>query len=231
MLELFPEGLAEERESGAARLVAFTDEAGVERLRATFDGVRVEPVDEGWEAAWRRFHRPVQVAGLWIGPPWEQPDPGLPPVVIDPGRAFGTGAHPTTQLCIELLTELERGSVMDVGCGSGVLAIAACRLGFAPVGALDVDEAAVEATRRNARANEVELTVARVDVTAERVPDARIVVANIDLAGLGRITWPAGAELLIASGYCESDRPEIRGFRQLRRATRDAWAADLFGRG
>ena len=72
-------------------------------------------------------------------------------VVIDPGRAFGTGAHETTRLCLELLLELDRGSFLDVGCGSGVLAIAAAKLGFAPVVALDVDNAAVDASRRNAK--------------------------------------------------------------------------------
>src|SRR5205814_1760774 len=77
-------------------------------------------------------------------------------VVIEPGRAFGTGAPPPTQLCVELLLELEGGSVVDVGCGSGVLSIVAAKLGFAPVRALDSDEHAVEATRANARANGVD---------------------------------------------------------------------------
>ena len=62
-----------------------------------------------------RFHRPVEVGSLWIGPPWEEPTPGLVPVVIDPGLAFGTGAHPTTQLCLELIQPLERSSLLDIG--------------------------------------------------------------------------------------------------------------------
>ncbi len=102
MLELFPEGFAELSGAEATELVAFTDEAGAERLRARFDDVRVEAVPDGWETEWMRFHRPVEVGSLWIGPPWEKPTPGLVPVVIDPGLAFGTGAHPTTQLCLEL---------------------------------------------------------------------------------------------------------------------------------
>ncbi len=79
---------------------------------------------------------------------------GLIDLVVDPGQAFGTGAHATTRLCLELLLDVEpRGSLADLGCGSGVLALAAARLGFAPVVALDHEAAAVEATLENARAN------------------------------------------------------------------------------
>ena len=73
MLELFPEGYAEAREEDSIELAAFTDEEGAERLRSTFGDVRVEPVLEGWEDEWRRFHRPVQIGALWVGPPWEKP--------------------------------------------------------------------------------------------------------------------------------------------------------------
>ena len=76
---------------------------------------RSSPSPDGWEDEWKRFHRPVEVGSLWIGPPWEEPTPGSSPVVIDPGRAFGTGAHPTTRLCLELIQSLERASLLDVG--------------------------------------------------------------------------------------------------------------------
>ena len=150
MLELFPEGFVEEQRGDSVELAAFTDAAGADRLRDRFGRVETEPVAPGWEDEWKRFHRPVQVGSLWIGPPWENPPAGLETVVIDPGRAFGTGAHPTTRLCVELLLELKRGSIIDVGCGSGVVAIAASKLGFAPAVAIDLDEAAVEAAKRNA---------------------------------------------------------------------------------
>ena len=149
MVELFPAGFAEESRGEAVELVAFTDEAGVRRMEETFGEVGTAAVLSGWEDEWRRFHVPVLVGSLWVGPPWAEPAPGLTPVVIDPGRAFGTGGHATTRLCLELLHELERGSFVDVGCGSGVLAIAAAKLGFGPVVALDLDEAAVEAARRS----------------------------------------------------------------------------------
>src|SRR5205814_10308700 len=117
-------------------------------------------VAEGWDDAWRAFHHGVVVGRLWVGPPWEAPPPAVEAVVIDPGRAFGTGAHPTTRLCLELLQELRPTSLLDVGCGSGGLPIAAALLGFAPVFGVDTEPASVKATLANARAN-------RADVSAQ----------------------------------------------------------------
>ena len=109
-------------------LAAYTDAAGATVLWRAFGEYSWSEVPEDWQHRWREFHRAVRVGPLWVGPPVA----GRPPadaiaVVIDPGRAFGTGAHPTTQLCLELLLDLapRGGSVVDVGCGSGVLAIAA----------------------------------------------------------------------------------------------------------
>src|SRR5919198_845465 len=118
-----------------------------------FGGASAKDVAADWRAPWKSCPHPGGVGPLWIGPPWIEPPPSGTAIVIEPGRAFGTGAHPTTQLCIELLLELERGSVADLGCGSGVLAIAAAKLGFEPGLAFDPDEHAVPATRANAGAN------------------------------------------------------------------------------
>jgi ribosomal protein L11 methyltransferase len=230
MLELFPEGFAEEARGDAVELAAFTDEAGAERLRERFGDVETLPVAAGWEDEWKQFHKPVEVGPLWIGPPWEAAPAGREPVVIDPGRAFGTGAHPTTRLCIELLLELERGSVLDVGCGSGVLSIAACKLGFAPVTAVDLDEAAVEASTRNAEANGVEVDVRLLDAASGELPAADIVVANIDLPTLAVLATGSSSSSLVTSGYLESDRLTFPGLVHVERRAEAGWAADLFAR-
>ena len=230
MLELFPEGFAEQTRGDALELVAFTDEAGAERLRERFGNVETLPVAAGWDEEWKRFHRPVEVGPLWIGPPWEPVPAGREQVVIDPGRAFGTGAHPTTRLCIELLLELERGSVLDVGCGSGVVSIAACKLGFAPVTAVDVDEAAVEAATRNAEANGVEVDVRLLDAASDELPAAETMVANIDLPTLAALPAAPISRSLVTSGYSESDRPAFPGLHHVARRAEAGWAADLFAR-
>jgi ribosomal protein L11 methyltransferase len=230
MLELFPEGFAESGGPEATELVAFTDEAGADRLRAMFGDVRVEFVPDGWESEWMRFHRPVEVGSLWIGPPWEEPTPGLVPVVIDPGLAFGTGAHPTTQLCLELIQPLERSSLLDIGSGSGVLAIAACKLGFDPVVAIDVDEAAVAATRQNAGSNDVHVEAALVDAAGGALPDAELTLANIDFGTVSKLALPERSRVLVTSGYYESDLPAVAGFKQVDRLVKERWAADVFRR-
>jgi ribosomal protein L11 methyltransferase len=228
MLALFPEGFVEERRGDSVELAAFTDERGADLLAERFGRVATEPVSLGWEDEWKRFHAPVEVGPLWIGPPWEQPAAGLEPVVIDPGRAFGTGAHPTTRLCVELLLELDRGSVLDLGCGSGVLAIVARKLGFGPVVAIDSDEAAIDAATRNAAANGVELELRLHDATAATLPAAEIVLANLDLPTLDRLTPPAECNALVTSGYSEGDRLAFAGFAHDARRGEGGWAADLF---
>ena len=186
-----------------------------------FDVVEVDDVAEGWEDAWRSFHHGVRVGGCWVGPPWEEPPGDAIAVVIDPGRAFGTGAHATTRLCLELLQEVEPTSLLDVGCGSGVLSVAAAKLGFSPVSALDVDEVALDVTAANAAANGV-----AVDVVTQPVP-SRLGVMNIALDVVERLLPELPVERAIASGYLERDDPRAAGWRRVERRVRDGWAADL----
>jgi ribosomal protein L11 methyltransferase len=230
MLELFPEGFEELDHPDGLELVAYTDDAGEERLWAAFGEVAAEEVAGGWEERWREFHRPVRVGRLWVGPPWEQPPTDVEAIVVDPGRAFGTGGHATTRLCLELIDEIERGSLLDVGCGSGVLAIGAARLGFAPVTAIDQDHAAVEATLRNAAVNGVTLDCRRADALSEQLPSADVVVANISAEAVERLLPRLDARTVVTSGYLEGDLPESDGFARAGRRTQSGWAADVFRR-
>ena len=212
--------------------------------------VRGSEVPDDWAERWRRFHRPVLVAGrLYVRPPWEQPAvrPGVEEVVIDPGQAFGTGSHPTTEGCLELLVELagERrtsaaaGSLADLGCGSGVLAIAAAKLGFGPVTAVDADLAALEATERNARVNGVTLDrLERVNLRDDAPPGAETVVANLMRPLLLRLAprlLELAPERVILSGLLDAEAGEVvaalaPGLEERRRVSSRGWSSILLER-
>jgi ribosomal protein L11 methyltransferase len=227
MIELFPEGFEEADDGDDVELAAYTDAGGEERLWHAFGGAQSADVESGWEDRWRSFHRPVTVGPLWVGPPWERPPADGTAVVVDPGRAFGTGAHPTTRLCLELLLDLPRGSLLDVGCGSGVLAIAGAKLGFAPVVAIDVDPLAVEATRLNAEANGVEVESVLRDGTREP-QTAEIAVANIALEAVQGVSKAVTCSRLVTSGYLVSDPLDLPGYTRRRRLDGEGWAADVW---
>ncbi len=229
-LELVPVGFQEVQEGGLLDLVLYVAQVEVEAVLRVFPDARAASVEPGWEEAWRAFHRPVRAGGVWIGPPWETPPPGEPSVVIDPGRAFGTGAHPTTQLCVELLAAAPRGSLLDVGCGSGVLGIAAARLGYGPLMAVDDDPVAVEVTRANAAVNGVALAALVADATTARLPPAEIAVANILLAPVEAVLSRLDARAAITSGYLAGQRPAAVGWEWCDGRELDGWAADLFRR-
>ncbi|HET7572726.1 MAG TPA: 50S ribosomal protein L11 methyltransferase [Gaiellaceae bacterium] len=195
-----------------------------------FDVVATEEVPEGWQDRWRRFHHAVRVGRCWVGPPWQEPDADAVAVVIDPGRAFGTGAHATTRLTLELLQEQGPSSLLDVGCGSGVLAIAAAKLGFAPVVGVDAEEAAIEVTLANAAANGVEVSARRLDALAEPLPETELALANVALDVVEALLPRLPAPRAVTSGYLERDEPQVPGWRRLDRRTADGWAADLLER-
>jgi len=193
-----------------------------------FGAVDSRPVADDWERRWRRFHQPVRLGSLWIGPPWRTPAADALPVVIDPGRAFGTGGHATTRLCLELLEELPRGSLLDVGCGSGVLSIAAVKLGFAPVIAVDTDPNAVEATTANARRNGVALDVRPADGRADELPAADVAVANIALDVVEALLPRLKAPVAVTSGYRGEDRLAAPGWRSRAVREREGWASHVW---
>jgi ribosomal protein L11 methyltransferase len=229
MLELFPHGFEERDAPDGLELAAYTDSAGEEKLWAAFGRVTSKALASGWEDRWREFHRPVRIGPLWIGPPWERPDRELA-VTIDPGRAFGTGGHPTTRLCLGLLLELEPTSLLDAGCGSGILAVAAAKLGFDPVVALDQDPAAIDAARRNAEVNGVALDLRIADALSSELPDTAVTVANLTGELVRELAPRLASGVLVASGYLEFDQVELDGFVRAKRRRAEGWAADLFRR-
>jgi ribosomal protein L11 methyltransferase len=229
MLELFPEGFEEVDRPEGVELAAYTDAAGEERVWAFFGGARSADVDGDWADKWRAFHRPARVGRLWVGPPWEDtPDDALA-VVIDPGRAFGTGSHPTTRLCLQMLQELEPQPLLDVGCGSGVLSIAAALLGFDPVTGVDIEAPSITATLENAAANGVEVSAVLV-AADERLPRAGLVIANVSLEAVEALPLRIDAETLVTSGYFAAETPELDGYAHQRRTTADGWACDVYRR-
>lgn len=152
--------------------------------------VEASEVADDWADRWRAFHQPVMVGdpetgpAVWIRPPWEPGRNDVAEVVVDPGRAFGTGAHPTTRLCVEALIEIARedgqfGGLTDLGCGSGVLTIAAGKLGWEPLAGCDNETAAVAAARMNAEVNGVEANFERIDLKLGLPKLAPVAVANL----------------------------------------------------
>ena len=241
LLELAPQGVEETEVGDAVIEYAVYGAAGeipaLPDLRAAAGSALVEvttsEVADDWSTRWRAHHRPVTIGDrLQIRPPWVQD------VVIDPGQAFGTGAHHTTRLCLELLLELDPGGpLIDVGCGSGVLAIAAAKLGWEPVLGLDHERESVEATRDNAAANGVAVEVRRFDLRDERVPSAPTVVANLLRPLLLQVAEDGFEDgrpsALIASGLLAAEADEVaaafarRGLREQARRTGGEWAAVL----
>jgi ribosomal protein L11 methyltransferase len=198
-------------------------------------------VADDWAERWRSFHRPLVLGdALVVRPPWEPPRDGPAlDVVIDPGQAFGTGAHATTRGCLELLLELEPGgALLDVGCGSGVLAIAAAKLGWGPVVAVDHDPLAVAAAEANAAANGVPVQARRLDVRADALPAAPTVLANLLRPLLLEVAARLGPppERLVAGGLLTAEAGEVarafaaHGLAEAGRREHEGWASLLLER-
>jgi ribosomal protein L11 methyltransferase len=233
VLEVFADGVEERRGTAGGLELAIYCAERPSQLPAVVGTWSEEPVADGWEDGWRAFHTGQTVAGkLWIGPPWVEPPAGVPAVVIDPGRAFGTGSHATTLLCLELLLEQPPGPLLDLGCGSGVLAIAAAQLGHAPVLACDDDPIAVEVAGENAAANRCAIQVWQCDALYDELPKGiGLWLANLQLAPLQELAWrPDLPPRLIASGLLGHEQFTMPGYRIAESRTLAGWKGMLLER-
>jgi ribosomal protein L11 methyltransferase len=262
LLELAPAGFEQVDGDGFVEFALYGAPGELPTLPtgpADIAGIRVEvsgsEVGDDWATRWREFHTPAQIGHLHVRPPWTDPPTEGIDIVIDPAQAFGTGAHPTTRLSLELLLELAgaRGAppaqagppppaaalppLVDLGCGSGVLAIAAAKLGFAPVTALDHDPAAIDATLDNARVNGVPLErVERYDLREQPAPVAPAMTANLMRPLLLRVAelLPEQPETLIVSGLLEGEEEEVAAafspLLERRRQRLQGWSALLLTR-
>jgi ribosomal protein L11 methyltransferase len=232
LLELVPGGVEEERGETYVEYAIYGPPGELPEMpdleAAAGDGlVEIETtvIPDDWADRWRDFHEPVLVGGgrMIVRPSWEEAsavDAEID-IVIDPGRAFGTGAHATTRGCLELLLELAdrgeaAGPLADWGAGSGVLSIAAARLGWHPVEGVDHEEPAIEAARENAKANGTSASFRRLNLREEVPPHAPIVVANLTAPLLlplaarmadGSIATPA---TLVLSGLLQTEADRVR---------------------
>jgi ribosomal protein L11 methyltransferase len=250
LLELTPAGVEEIDHGETIEYAVYGAEGelpSLPDLRAAAGAALVDvtttQVADDWASRWRDFHVPVTIGGrLHVRPPWTDPprDRALLDVVIDPNQAFGTGAHATTRLCLEALLALDdhSGPLVDLGCGSGVLAIAAARLGWDPVSGLDHEPAAVEAARENALANGVAIDVRHGDLLhGDRpAPSAPTVVANLLRPLLAHVarTGFAGEppRVLVVGGLLRAEADAIaaafareQGLRERARGELGEWAA------
>ncbi len=231
LLPLVPGGIhhREGVADGVDELVVFDSAGGppADELRRVAgdraERVIAEPVPDGPDERRRRLYRPLLIGPVWIRPAWASPAPDHAlEVVLGEGSGFGTGAHPTTHGCVEALLGLEpRGSFADLGCGSGVLAIVAAKLGFGPAVAVDVSGAAVESAAANAAASGAHVETRVLDLIAEPAPVARTVFANVPpvvheaIAASLAAQVTAGAEppsTLIVSGISQADREAVGAF-------------------
>jgi ribosomal protein L11 methyltransferase len=245
---LAPNGVEEERGPGYVEYAIYGGAGELPELgeiEAVVGGRPVEVVateiPDDWADRWRDFHKPLLVGGrLWLRPSWEPPREGAVDLVVDPGRAFGTGAHPTTRLCLELLLEIEArggagGELTDLGTGSGVLAIAAAKFGWGPVVGYDHEALAIEAAAANAAVNGVEIHLERMNLR-ERLPQlAPTVVANMTAPVLAAVAVQLDPEnaprAMICSGLLPTELDSTAaafapcGLTEAERRRQGDWAA------
>lgn len=228
LLELVPDGVEEDRGEDYVEYAVYGPPGELPALpeleAATGTGlveVSAGEVPDDWADRWRDFHEPILVGDrVWVRPSWVEPaGRGLVDVVIQPGQAFGTGAHATTRMCLELLLDAATaggasGPLADLGTGSGVLAICAAKLGWTPIAAYDHERAALEAAAANATANAVEVAFRRVNLREQLPPcGGDTVVANLTgpllLRIAARLAERRPPRRMICSGLLAGEADEV----------------------
>jgi ribosomal protein L11 methyltransferase len=197
--------------------------------------IREHEVSDDWrERRLAEYSSDVIGGRIVVRPPWAPaPDPGLIDVVLAESSAFGSGMHPTTRACLELLLDVEPGgSFADLGCGSGVLAIVAARLGWGPLVAVDVQPLSVQTARENAERNGAEIEIDVADLLQVPAPTADGFAANVPAAVHASVVsgWGSAVPNVgLISGFGEGeadaviDGYERRGLRERRRLAREGW--------
>ncbi len=216
------DGTQQDRVDGMKRRLAEIEGTEVDGCTAKFEITVAEMDEEDWASAWKAYFKPVKISNnVVIKPTWEEyePAPGEIMIELDPGMAFGTGAHESTRMCVQLLEEyLEPGmAVADIGTGSGILAVAAEKLGAASVIALDYDGVAVDAAQKNAALNNCKVvSVGKSDLLAELEEGykADIMVANIIADIIIEMLKTAGEHIkrsgmLICSGIIDTRLSDV----------------------
>jgi ribosomal protein L11 methyltransferase len=203
-------------------LAYFSNDVDLAVLRQRLKDAAVEPVpipDVDWVARFRESFRAFRVGRFVVAPPWDRPADGEDLLLVDPGRAFGTGTHESTRLCLGALEDLahrrDLGRVVDVGTGTGILGVAAARLGARLVVASDTDPEATASARTHARLNGVDLCIVRGDAARPFLPGAfDLVLANLTAPllvaharGLAALRASGGG--LVLSGLLDTDVDEV----------------------
>ena len=187
--------------------------------------------DEDWENNWKQYYKPIKIGKLTVVPEWEEkPAEGIS-LVLDPGLTFGTGSHATTHMCLEAIQEisLENASVLDLGCGSGILGIGAMLLGAKECTSIDIDDKSPKVVNENAELNGVHINALAGDVLGKNWSGYDVVLANIVADVIVKLIPKIKAPYFICSGIIDGREDEIEsllkdnGFDVIKHFHEDEW--------
>jgi ribosomal protein L11 methyltransferase len=228
-------------EGAASRICELTEAL---TIAGAIEVISRDLVEDNWEIAWRQFFKPRRIGERFVvRPTWEEFESNSNDLVIvlDPGQAFGTGDHPTTRLCLELMEriQVDGNKVVDIGCGSGILSVGACLLGASKVLAVDIDPIAVEVAKENRELNGVQFEALTGEGLNGLKGDWDVAISNIISATLVRIAVDVRDVLVdggrwVVSGIIVDNWPDVRmaaekaGFEFIEKREEDGWVAASF---